>query len=183
MINYRFVQMGQAALLKEIGVPVTTETKRGIELICDAIENFGITNEAQAAYILATVKHECGFRCIKEIRAAAGTAVWKMQEKYWHTGYYGRGYCQLTHKGNYEKFGKLLKMDLVKNPDLALDPVTSATILVLGMKNGLFSGKKLDDYINDKVADFVNARRIVNGSFQAERVADVAVKIQTLLPG
>jgi hypothetical protein len=30
------------------------------------------------------------------------------------------------------------------------------------MKNGTFTGKKLDDYINNTKTDFKNARRIIN---------------------
>ena len=42
--------------------------------------------------------------------------------------YRGRGMIQLTGKANYEKYGKLLGIDLVKNPDLANDPAIAAQL-------------------------------------------------------
>jgi hypothetical protein len=50
-------------------------------------------NNRQLAYILATAEHESYFRPIKEI---GGT-------KRPYAPYFGRGYVQLTHKGNYAK--------------------------------------------------------------------------------
>ena len=40
----------------------------------------------------------------------------------------GRGYIQLTGRGNYEKYGKRLGLDLVSNPDLANDPEVAMQI-------------------------------------------------------
>lgn len=140
-----------------------------------------VTDLRQIAYILATCWHECRFKSIREIRARKGTTVWQMQEMYWHTGFYGRGFSQLTWKRNYDKFGKLLGIDLVNNPDLALDPDIGAKILVMGMRDGLFSGKKLSDYFTRISTDWLGARRIVNGTFQNDRVADAAMKIFGIL--
>jgi predicted chitinase len=42
--------------------------------------------------------------------------------------YRGRGMIQLTGKANYEKYGKLLGIDLVNNPDLANDPAIAAQL-------------------------------------------------------
>lgn len=115
------------------------------------------------AYIMATVQGECQFLSIPERKAKEGTAVWEMQKKYWLTGYYGRGFSQLTWLQNYQKFSQLLGMDLVNNPDLALDPEVGAKILIMGMRDGLFTGKKLADYFESGRFDYFNARRMVNG--------------------
>jgi hypothetical protein len=79
--------------------------------------------------------------------------------------YRGRGYVQITGRINYTKFAQLLGVNLVNNPDLALNPDTAWAILSLGMHRGLFTGKKLDDYIprDDRSrTDYFNARRIIN---------------------
>jgi putative chitinase len=91
--------------------------------------------------------------------------------------FYGRGYAQLTWRANYEKFGKLLKMDFTSSvtaADKVLDPEISAKVLFLGMEHGLFTGKKLSDYFNDRTEDWFNARKIVNGLDRAQDIANLA---------
>jgi predicted chitinase len=60
--------------------------------------------------------------------------------------YRGRGDFQLTGKGNYERYGKMIGVDLVSNPDLVNDPAISAKIAVAYMKDryhgGGFEGMK-----------------------------------------
>jgi hypothetical protein len=51
-----------------------------------------------------------------------------------------------------------MKIDLVNNPDLALDPNNAAFIIVYGMMNGEFTKKSLDKYITATSTDFVSAR-------------------------
>jgi predicted chitinase len=43
--------------------------------------------------------------------------------------YRGRGFVQLTGKSNYRKYGNAIGVDLVDNPDLALDPRTAAAVM------------------------------------------------------
>ena len=85
--------------------------------------------------------------------------------------YCGRGYVQLTWRSNYDKLGNLLGYPLAGNPDLAMRPDIAAQILVRGMADGLFTGKKLADYITNAKCDFVGARRIINGTDKAAKIA------------
>lgn len=43
--------------------------------------------------------------------------------------HYGRGHIQLTWESNYKAAGEAIGVDLVSNPDLALDPAVSAKVL------------------------------------------------------
>jgi putative chitinase len=138
--------------------------RNSILVISQAFAQYGDKDIRKLVYILATSWHETKLQSIKEYKAAPGTPVWEnYQKKYWPSGYYGRGYAQLTWDYNYRKMGDWLGIDLLNNPDLALDPAIGAKILVYGMMNGSFTGKRLSDYINSSNADYYNARRTVNG--------------------
>jgi hypothetical protein len=69
--------------------------------------------------------------------------------------YFGRGLIQLTGKDNYQKYGRLIGVDLVNNGDLALNPINSYKIAV--------------EYLKDRTFKYViknnlrSARKSVNG--------------------
>ena len=167
------------ALRTKFGFSANSAQANAVALLLEQCKEYEITDKRKIAYILATCYHECRFKSIPEIRAKKGTEVWVMQEKYWYTGYFGRGFSQLTWKSNYEKFGKLLNIDLVGHPELALIPEIGAKILVKGMALGLFSGVGLSKYFTDTKTDWINARKIVNGTFQADKVAEAAKYIHS----
>lgn len=95
--------------------------------------------------------------------------------------YRGRGYCMITGLGHYKTFSRLLDIDFVKHPDLALVPENAYAIMSLGMRKGIFTGVKLSNYFTPNSTDFVNARRIINGTDKAKEVADYAMKAWKLL--
>lgn len=97
--------------------------------------------------------------------------------------YRGRGLSQITGKEMYTKFGKLMSLDLVGNPDLALQPKIAGRILVVGMRDGLFTGKKLPDFINAKDVDYIDARAIINADVAANgrKIASIASKFRAAL--
>jgi putative chitinase len=130
------------------------------------------------AYILATAKRECNFILdIREVGRGAGKTYGKRDPVTGHA-YYGRGPVQLTWKANYDKMGKALGLDLVNNPDLMLKPENGVKAMIIGMERGMFTGKKLDDYLfwaedfEDDRQDAYNARRIVNGVDAAREIED-----------
>jgi hypothetical protein len=130
------------------------------------------------AYFLATVQWETAgtFRPIRERRARDGR-IRELQDRYWHTGFYGRGYVQLTWERNYRKASQALYGDtrLVTDPDLLLLPTISYAVASQGMRVGWFTGKKLDDYITEgQPPDYLNARRIINRMDRAETIAGLA---------
>lgn len=156
--------------------------KDSIKQIYLAFLKYGDGDQNKLAYILGTARHESNFRPIKERRAAPSqTTVYNLQNAYWNTGYYGRGFVQLTWQRNYQKMSNFLGVDLVSNPDLALNPKYAAKILVYGMLNGSFTRKPLSQYIQGGKADFYNARKVVNGLDKASLIANYATLLQTNL--
>lgn len=94
--------------------------------------------------------------------------------------WFGRGFVQITHKRNYQAMSVALGVDLVADPGRALDMATAADILVVGMREGLFSGVKLGDVFTATASDWTGARRIVNGLDRADLVAGYG---RAILPG
>ena len=98
--------------------------------------------------------------------------------------YAGRGYVQLTGRGNYAKAQIALGPDFVVTPDLALEPANAARILRLGIGEGWFTGQRLSNYLygpRGTARAFVSARRVINGQDRAEMVAEYAMQFQTAL--
>lgn len=102
----------------------------------------------------------------------------------------GRGYVQLTGRTNYAKATTKLRalgidVDLVAEPDRAMEPEIAATILVLGMREGWFTGRDIDDDLPAcgpaRLAQFVASRDIINGRDKQEMIAEYAVDFQTAL--
>jgi len=164
---------------------------RGLEGILDEWESkHARKDDRWLAYMLATAHHETD-RSMQPVRERGGTAYLTMM--YDPTGarprlalqhgnttpgdgprYSGRGFVQLTWKANYAKAGKVLGIDLVGNPDLALELPVATTLLFEGMQRGWFTGRRLADYFNPTRGDWVNARRIINGTDKANLVASHA---------
>lgn len=124
----------------------------------------------QTAYVLATAFHETA-HSMKPVREMGGEKYLKSKPYY---PYVGMGYAQITWLKNYEKASKKLGVDFVKNPKLLLQPKYAVPILVVGMVEGWFTGKKLSDYINASKTDFAGARRIINGTDKASLIAGYA---------
>ncbi|MGI8542387.1 MAG: hypothetical protein ACR2MD_02785 [Aridibacter sp.] len=95
--------------------------------------------------------------------------------------YRGRGFVQLTGKANYKKFAEILKLDLIKKPDLVLEPQNAFLIMTIGMFRGSFTGVAFRHYINGKETNYKEARRIINGTDKQNTIAGYAVKFENVL--
>jgi hypothetical protein len=163
---------------------VSDAQEESITFLINAFEKQRVIQSIpQIAYCFATIAHETAwtFRPIKEYRSKIGSAGRANQDRYWNTGYYGRGYVQLTWERNYKILGDRINYDLVSNPDKALDPIYAFMILVHGMNEGLFTGKKLSDFINGNQKDYDNARRIINGKDKAKQISEYALHFEKIL--
>lgn len=157
----------------------------GISFLLGEFENDDPwTDTRHVAYALATIYHETAgsMQPVEEgYYLGSEKKVKAFQRTLRYFPYFGRGYVQLTWAKNYEKAGKALDLDLVNKPQLALEPKNAFAILTLGMFQGWFTGKKLADYINVDHTDYVNARRIINGTDRAGLIAGYARNFETLL--
>lgn len=170
----------------------------GCQAILEACAGFPV---AWTAYALATAYHETAHTMlpIKEIGgpkylhrmydiSGARPAMAKRHGNI-HVGdgvkYAGRGYVQLTWRDNYKRAGEKLGVDLVRDPDLAMNKDIAARILREGMRDGWFTSQKLSDYLTTTGpagrAQFRAARRIINGSDKADLIAGYAIDFQDAL--
>lgn len=152
--------------------PIKTSQKEGVNKIISYAPRD--CDPRHTAYVLATAWYETGGRMtpVREGFARTDEQAKRITAHRAYAGdYYGRGYVQITWQENYAKFAKILRVDLVKQPDLALDPIIAANILWIGMIEGIFTGKKLETYFNDKTENPIGARRIINGTDKAGLIA------------
>lgn len=149
-------------------------TKKEVkESIKNACRRFRLKKPEQIAYIFATVDHETASTWEPVKEAYWNDEIWR-KEKLRYYPYYGRGYVQLTWKHNYSKYTNLLGIDFVNEPDLALQPIHALYILIHGFKTGIFTGAKIEDFINDQKVDFIKARLCINGTDKTESIARIA---------
>ncbi len=153
-----------------------------VPLILDECKASGVVNKKQIAYILATAQHESHLgRWMEEFASGwlyEGLANLGNTESGDGPKYKGRGFVQLTGRRNYTFWTSRLGIDLVNRPEKAKEFPVAAKILVQGMRDGTFTGKKLSDYLGD---DFVNARRIVNNTDRARLIAAIAEEFLEVL--
>lgn len=103
----------------------------------------------------------------------------------------GKGDVQLTGVANYRRATIELRklgiigpdVDLLKTPELVLRPDISAAIMVVGMEQGWFTGRKLAHTLpTDRpatLAEFVASRPIINGRDKDDEIGAIAIDWQT----
>jgi hypothetical protein len=180
--------------IRGLFVRISQSQVDGLNTILGILDRRGLDNLGFRSYILATVYHEtsCTMLPIREyglgkskpygkrLKLAKGANGKHIPYRDTTEIFYGRGFVQLTWYENYLKAGKFLGLDLLHDADLALDVNNAAEIMILGMVDGWFTGKKLSDYIGVK-NDFVGARRIINGTDRASLIASYAHSFLTCL--
>jgi putative chitinase len=145
----------------------------------------GVLPLCWCAYVLATEYHETNktMQPVKE-------AYWLSEDwRKTHLPYYpwyGRGKAEITWEKNYRFATKRLTelgvtgVDLIANPDQALDPVIATKILIVGMLEGWFTGKALRDFIPAVATrvNYKNCRQVVNGHDDDDLIAGYAIEFE-----
>ena len=136
----------------------------------------------QAAYMLATAKHETAntFAPIEEY-GKGKSLPYGQPDPVTGLVYFGRGYVQLTWARNYKSMGKAINLPLFLHPYLALRYDVAYKIMSYGMTHGAFTGVALRRYINEGKTDYQNARKIINGTDKADLIAGYATAIEQML--
>ena len=173
------------------GGAMTTAQVKGCETILAEWEKRRMTDPHQLAYMLATCFWETA-RTMEAIHERGAVSYFDKYNPGTKIGnalgntqigdgyrFRGRGFVQLTGRANFRKMGELLKVDMEGNPELAL--TYAAPIMFEGMIRGMFTGKKLSNYFGPGVADWVNARRIINSLDRADAIADIARKFKAAI--
>lgn len=178
----------------------------GFSAVLDEWDRRRLSDLRWLAYMLATAWHETGAamqaiieaqqrgesRVSVDLAIARLESSWKrgrlpwVSRPYWRRdgegkSWLGRGLVQLTHRVNYEKLGSRLRLDLVGNPDRALELPVAVAIMFEGMIEGLFTGHKLVDYFHGGASQWAAARKIINGTDKAALIAGYALSFHTAL--
>lgn len=105
--------------------------------------------------------------------------------------YPGNGYIQCTGRKNAQRAGAIIKrffgddIDFEAEPDKLRIPKYAAVLAFYGMITGVFTGKKLSDYIDgDNVTEMheqILSRQVVNGTDRAREIAAIAMKFGAAL--
>lgn len=143
------------------------DAKRVVPLIADALKQEGIYSPRTLGYAVATIQAESGFKPVEETLAKPiddrNRYIAALQEDYsGGKDFRGRGFIQLTHDYNYDKYGQRIGEDLVNNPDRLLDPQVSARVLAAYFKDtGVADAVEKDDLIR--------ARTLIQGQGATNR--------------
>lgn len=137
------------------------------QIIAYRASNWPKMSDDELAYVLATVVHETAFE-MQPITERGGQKYLRSKPYF---PFYGRGLVQITWERNYKLFN-------VSPPEKALEWPVALDICFRGMILGMFTGKKLADYIAGGKCDYIGARRIINGTDRAKLIAGYARSFQ-----
>lgn len=170
------------------GTSLSQPQVTGTEAILDSCIRYGVKAPHHVADILAQVYHETAGYMLgiketvmphhKDKNPSDATVIarleraWKkgqltwVKTPYWRDGWFGRGPIMTTHEDGYRRIGTAIGVDLVSDPNRILEPAIGAATAVVGMRDGVYTGKKLSDFafpsaLNNPPSK--HPRRIVNG--------------------
>lgn len=178
------------------GGALTQSQVDGMNATIKGFTLYGDGDINKLAYALATEKRETGDE-MQPIYERGSKAYFKKYEGRADLGntlqgdgyrFRGRGKVQITGRRNYAFWSKRLGIDMVSNPDLALDPEIAVRLLVEGALLGVYTGKALSSYIDnideddaEDLREYIAARRVINGTDHAEEIGKSALIFEKAL--
>ena len=154
--------------------PLVAEALEALKILDPAVEVAAIASIGSESYLFAPEKEagsEAYFRRMYEFDRGLGNI-----ESGDGAKYCGRGFVPLVGRSGYARFGKLVGVDLVDRPDLAMDPAVAARILAYDfMLKGVPKAVAEDDW--------VKVRRLVHGDLSGwKRFNGILIPLLKLLP-
>ena len=146
--------------------------KNNLPFVLDGLRFYSLTDKMMGLMALSTIRAETeSFKPVSEMISKWNTSpggdpfdLYDNRADLGNCGapdgkrFKGRGFIQLTGRANYEKYGELLGINLVENPELANEPETAAKLLALFLKD---KERKIKEALLDK--NYKQARKLVNG--------------------
>lgn len=177
---------------KKIKRPLSSLGKKAVINIFYSCLDLNITDLRMISYILATIYWETGSfnqRFLYEPKEEANKGKGKpygFPHKKTGKVYYSRGYYPLTWFDDYERFTKILfqngfEYNLLQNPDLVLDIKVATLIILIGMRDGKFTGRSLEDYFDPIKSDWYNARKTIKDLDKAVIIKTIAEEIYYII--
>lgn len=134
----------------------------------------------QWAYVFASVFHETAHTFKPVIEAFWLSEAWRKKNLRYYP-FIGRGYIQETWYENYLKNEKRTGIPFTKVPELATVPEHAFENMIYNLKHGIYTGKRLDTYINENKKSYVYARYVVNGKDKRDLIASYAKTFEYIL--
>ncbi len=169
MNRSKFYEVLRARHSGVFGTSLSQSQVNGIERILNEAQSRG-TPLRHLAYVLATAYHETA-HTMQPVREMGGERYLRSKRYY---PWVGEGLVQITWEENHRKFGATAPGQMMTWP-LALKAIFD------GMTKGMFTGKKMSDYLDGDKPDYRQARRIVNGMDRAADIAKYAVTFEKAL--
>jgi hypothetical protein len=136
------------ALVKAYGSSLEPKIFKAWPIIVSELKKLGIDSYFTEVAVAATIMTEAQWVPQKEKRADPSKQpdLYKVQDRYWNTGYFGRGYVQLTWERNYRADGKAIGVDLLKNPDILLQIENSSKDIAW-----FFKSNRVNQYADQQI--------------------------------
>lgn len=162
------------AIARATGAPLAN-VRDTWPLVLAEMQRWDVASLPSQIGMAATIGVETpAFKPIRELRASAmrQPALYAQQDRYWSTGYYGRGLIQTTWEINYRKFQDAEGLPVLATPDLLLQPGPAALAAVFYWRH-----KGLAPVCD--AGQWERVRRLVNGGLNGwDRFIQIVRRLQ-----